>query len=353
MSVVPIHRYIERPADSATNAQGSTSYTYDNNGLRVRKSTGLAGGTTIFVYDAEGHLLGEYDASGNPIREIVWLGDMPLAVFTPDSAYGANAAANAPQVYYIHADHLNTPRVVVDRANTVRWRWMSEPFGTTAAESSPAGQTDFVFNLRFPGQYYDVESGIHQNWNRDYVPGLGRYAQSDPIGLNGGLNTYGYVGGSPILYVDPMGLARILKPDFKSFNDGVQWVKRYQELFDQNNAMRERIKKNCPNLLKKFDDWAISLDPNIDRGYGKRAGSTFATTRYSTQSSQFNWPFFNREIGDPSAAAIFAHEFRHLMDENNNMSRPGDGFRDPKKTPAEMDADAWASKFWSEQCDCR
>ncbi|WCM86283.1 RHS repeat domain-containing protein [Acidovorax sp. NCPPB 3576] len=191
----------------ATNAQGSTSYTYDNNGLRVRKSTGLAGGTTIFVYDAEGHLLGEYDASGNPIREIVWLGDMPLAVFTPDSTYGANAAANAPQVYYIHADHLNTPRVVVDRANTVRWRWMSEPFGTTAAESSPAGQTDFVFNLRFPGQYYDVESGIHQNWNRDYVPGLGRYAQSDPIGLGGGMNTYIYVGGNPLSRTDRLGLA--------------------------------------------------------------------------------------------------------------------------------------------------
>ncbi|GKS87125.1 hypothetical protein AVMA1855_23255 [Acidovorax sp. SUPP1855] len=59
--------------------------------FQVRKSTGLAGGTTIFVYDAEGHLLGEYDASGNPIREIVWLGDMPLAVFNPDAGYGANA----------------------------------------------------------------------------------------------------------------------------------------------------------------------------------------------------------------------------------------------------------------------
>ncbi|GKS73559.1 hypothetical protein AVME950_01705 [Acidovorax sp. SUPP950] len=46
MSVVPIHRYIERPADSVTNAQDSTSYTYDNNGLRIRKSIGLAGGAT-------------------------------------------------------------------------------------------------------------------------------------------------------------------------------------------------------------------------------------------------------------------------------------------------------------------
>ncbi|WCM91431.1 hypothetical protein M5C99_13545 [Acidovorax sp. NCPPB 2350] len=123
---------------------------------------------------------------------------------------GANAATAPPQIFYIHADHLNTPRVVVDKANTVRWRWMSEPFGTTAAETSPAGQADFVFNLRFPGQYYDVESGIHQNWNRDYIPGLGRYAQSDPIGLNGGINTYGYVGGNPLSRVDPSGKIAIV-----------------------------------------------------------------------------------------------------------------------------------------------
>lgn len=64
-----------------------------------------------------------------------------------------------------------------------------------------------------------------------------------------------------------MGLARILRPDFKSFNDGVQWVKKYKDLFDQNDSMRERIKKNCPQLLRKFDNWTISIDSNIDGGY--------------------------------------------------------------------------------------
>lgn len=182
-----------RLASVAHPGQGTTSYAYDNAGQRVRKSSST--GTVAFVYDLQGHLLGEYDASGNAIREYVWLDELPVAVFTPDPALGANAAAGPPLVYYVHADHLNTPRIVVDRNNVQRWRWLAEPFGTTAAETSPAGQAAFIFNLRFPGQFYDAESGAHYNMQRDYLPGVGRYAQSDPIGLVGGINTYAYVGG--------------------------------------------------------------------------------------------------------------------------------------------------------------
>jgi RHS repeat-associated protein len=184
-------------------ASGAThTYTYNNAGQRVRKFSSVgAGSAVVFVYDLNDQLLGEYDANGQTLREYVWLDGMPVAMVVPDAA-----DVNNPKVYYIHTDHLNTPRVLVDQDNNVRWTWLGEPFGTSLAENNPAGLGAITFNLRFPGQFYDAESGMHYNLNRHYVPGLGRYSQSDPIGLAGGVNTYLYVGANPVSYTDPLGL---------------------------------------------------------------------------------------------------------------------------------------------------
>ena len=187
----------------------TTTYSIDGNGRRVRKfsSTGAAS-TVIFVYDQAGQLLGEFDSTGKAIREYVWMGSTPVAVFMPDPA----APAGSPLVYTIHADHLDTPRVVLDKNGAVRWRWMAEPFGTTAPETNPTSLGAFAFNLRFPGQYFDQESGLHYNYHRDYDASIGRYAQSDPIGLDGGINTYSYVGADPLTQTDPKGLQRRIAP---------------------------------------------------------------------------------------------------------------------------------------------
>src|SRR6185295_17992939 len=114
------------------------------------------------------------------------LDDVPVAMFMPDPAN----ASGPPLVYYIHADHLNAPRVVVDRNNAKRWRWMAEPFGTTAPETNPEGMGGFTQNLRFPGQYADAESGLWYNRFRTYDNSRGGYNSSDPVGLTGGINTY-------------------------------------------------------------------------------------------------------------------------------------------------------------------
>jgi RHS repeat-associated protein len=93
----------------------------------------------------------------------------------------------------------------------VVWQWQSDAFGNGLPNEDVDGDGVSVqVNLRFPGQYYDAESGLHYNYHRYYDPSIGRYITSDPIGLEGGLNTYAYVGGNPVNWVDPYGLEAVL-----------------------------------------------------------------------------------------------------------------------------------------------
>ncbi|MGE0875506.1 MAG: RHS repeat-associated core domain-containing protein [Burkholderiales bacterium] len=111
------------------------------------------------------------------------------------------------KLYFIHTDHLNTPRQVYDENQQLRWKWdQQEPFGNSPPDEDPGALGAFEFNLRFPGQYFDKETNLHYNYFRDYDPNIGRYAESDPIGLHGGLNTFSYVQGNPLRFTDPLGL---------------------------------------------------------------------------------------------------------------------------------------------------
>jgi RHS repeat-associated protein len=104
------------------------------------------------------------------------------------------------ETYYFHTDHLGTPQVLTDETQAVVWQGDYDPFGQ-ATETVPTVEQ----NLRFPGQYLDRESGLHNNYFRTYDPQIGRYTQSDPIGLDGGINTYGYAYQNPLSYTDPTG----------------------------------------------------------------------------------------------------------------------------------------------------
>src|SRR5262249_27371102 len=112
-----------------------------------------------------------------------------------------------------HVDHLNTPRLVADTAGTTVWKWdQQEPFANNVADENPSGLGAFDLPLRLPGQYFDTETNLHYNYYRDYDPSIGRYGESDPIGLKGGLNTYAYVRSRPTDSVDPLGLFEIPWP---------------------------------------------------------------------------------------------------------------------------------------------
>ena len=175
---------------------GTTTYLVNGLGQRVRKNTGS---DTYFAYDEAGHVIGEYDSSGNPIEETVWLQDLPVAIIKPNGG--------SFSLFYVWTDNLGSPRQVSDTSNVVRWIWdNNDPFGKNASNENPAGVGAFNYNLRFSGQYADSESGLNYNYFRDYDPTLGRYAESDPIGISGGPNTYVYTMDKPLKARDPYGL---------------------------------------------------------------------------------------------------------------------------------------------------
>lgn len=159
-------------------------YTTSGLGERVQKITRT--GATTFMYGDGGRLYGEYGAGR--LQETIYLDGQPI---------GLNGNG---QVLRIYADHLGTPRLIRSTNGSTLWSWNSEPFGNTTPVAA------LQFNQRFPGQYFDIETGLNYNMARYYSPVNGRYTQSDPIGLTGGPNSFAYVGGDPIGRSDRLGL---------------------------------------------------------------------------------------------------------------------------------------------------
>ncbi|WP_269204235.1 RHS repeat-associated core domain-containing protein [Lysobacter silvisoli] len=166
-----------------------------------------SGGTpdvhTYTVYDESGRWLGDYGTNGAVLQQAIWLDDLPVGLL-------AGAGANQ-KLHYIEPDHLGTPRAVIDRTrNLAIWTWalQGEAFGNSPPNQDPdLDGTNFVFDMRFPGQRYDPATGLNYNYFRDYEPTSGRFITSDPTGLFGGASTYGYAGVNPLQMVDPQGLS--------------------------------------------------------------------------------------------------------------------------------------------------
>ncbi|HDH12596.1 MAG TPA: RHS repeat protein [Nitrospirae bacterium] len=167
-------------------------YYYDPFGRRLWKE--VSGVRTYYFYSDEG-LIGEYDASGTEIKTYG---------YGPDSIWGTNPMFQkvGTDYYWYINDHLGTPQVIIDTTGRVVWAATYDSFGN--AQISTA---EIENNLRFAGQYYDGETGLHYNWFRYYDPVAGRYLRTDPIGFAGGdLNLYAYVTNNPVNFVDPFGL---------------------------------------------------------------------------------------------------------------------------------------------------
>jgi RHS repeat-associated protein len=144
---------------------------------------------TVFHYSLNGQIIAESNSAGTITAEYVYLNGQPLAKME-----GANT-------YYYHNDHLGTPQKMTDSTGTVVWSADYKPFGEATVTVST-----ITNNLRFPGQYFDAETGNNYNLNRHYNPTGGRYIEADPIGLDGGINPFIYVRNNPLRWIDPEGL---------------------------------------------------------------------------------------------------------------------------------------------------
>lgn len=167
---------------------GYAEYKYDVRGRRIEKN--INGTITKYLYDGD-LLIAEYDASDILQRNYFYgAGDINPSILYEES-----------NVYFFHHDHLNTPQVITDESGTIVWETEYKSFGETTITTETVSN-----NFRFPGQYYDQESGLHYNYFRCYDPNTGRYLREDPIGLYGGINPYTYVNNNPLIYIDLNGL---------------------------------------------------------------------------------------------------------------------------------------------------
>ena len=192
------------------------NYSYNALGQRTLKrvysSTNPAtpSATYSYLYGADGQLLGQvkYGSTGKKTlaQYWIWLDGLPLAGI--EQKFASNGSVASSNTYYLHNDHLNTPRQATDASQKLLWSWNSDAFGVGTANGDVDGDGIVLdMPLRFPGQQFDGHSGLNYNYFRDYDPNTGRYVESDPIGLGGGLNTYGYVMGNPLSRIDFWGLA--------------------------------------------------------------------------------------------------------------------------------------------------
>ena len=213
---------------SVAMATDTVSYLYnalDQRVLKTGPTNRVNSGSRYYAYDEQGHLIGDYDADGSPGTygyEVVYLGDTPVAVINQTRTLVNGALNIVTNVSYVYADHIDTPRVIVRSSDhAIQWRWdLSEAFGNALPNDNPNALGVFTFNLRFPGQTYDKEAGLSYNHHRDYRAQSGRYVESDPIGLDGGINTYTYVSGKPIDSYDESGLIEHKTGQWKECSNG-------------------------------------------------------------------------------------------------------------------------------------
>ena len=246
---------------------GNLLGTYTYNGFeqlisRVITNSGTANGTVYTVHDIFGNVIAEMDGTGATVREYIWLPESEISPTrgsrtTVDRPLAVVSNVNTtPALLMVHVDQLNRPVKMTNSTGTIVWNAVWQPFGgahtLTGAEALTA---------RFPGQWFQLEAGLHYNWHRHYDPSLGRYTQPDPLGFVDGPSVFAYVGSSPLLFTDFPGLQskKYPEPPF-SENQCVYIPPPPGDCSPgQHRELQDAIDWSCQNISCTIDDTDLQL----------------------------------------------------------------------------------------------